>query len=143
MGEHVDHAAILPCCLQLEVYAIRRTKPGSLKGGNKSPHRVYAATLTKDPTAPELQRDFLFIDMFRGRTQTTWPFLGHFLTPLPPRDISWFFEGPSPSPQMSRVFRKFSGILLYTNNRHRELVKNMFIRNLYFFCKTKIQFKNI
>jgi len=58
----------------------------------------------------------------RGRTQTTWPFLGHFLT--------------SPPPQMSRVFRKFSGILLYTNNRHRELVKNV-LRNLYFSVKQK------
>jgi len=48
----------------VEAYAIR-TKPGSFKGANKSPHRIFAAALTKDPTAPELHRDFFsFIDMF-------------------------------------------------------------------------------
>jgi len=46
----------------------------------------------------------LFCDIYRGmrkelrgRTQTTWPFLGHFLTPLVTCDISWFFEGPPPN----------------------------------------------
>jgi len=79
----------------------------------------------------------------RGRTQTTWPFLGHFLTPPPPLVTYRGSSRDHPSPQMSRVFRKFSDILLYTNNRHIELVKNVFIKKLVFFCKTKIQFKNI
>jgi len=32
------------------------TKPGSFKGSNKSPQRIFAAALTKDTTAPELHR---------------------------------------------------------------------------------------
>jgi len=35
-----------------------RNKPGSFKGGDMSPRRIFAAALAKDPTAPEQHRDF-------------------------------------------------------------------------------------
>ena len=57
IGGYADHSAISPRWFIAEVYAIR-TKPGSFKGDNKSLHRIFAAALTRDPTAPELHRDF-------------------------------------------------------------------------------------
>jgi len=48
-------SATTPCRCQAQTYAIR-TKPGSFKGGNESPHHIFAAALTKDPIAPELHR---------------------------------------------------------------------------------------
>ena len=39
-----------PCWQRVQIYAIR-TKPCSFKGGNESPHRIFSATLAKDPTA--------------------------------------------------------------------------------------------
>jgi len=38
-----------------QTYALR-TKPGSFKGDNKSPHCIFAAALTKHPTALERHR---------------------------------------------------------------------------------------
>jgi len=53
--EYADQSATMPCLGRVQTYA-KRTKPGSFKGGNESPHRIFAATLIKDPTAPELHR---------------------------------------------------------------------------------------
>jgi len=42
---HADHSATTPCWRQAQNYALR-TKPGSFKGGNESPHhRIFAAAL--------------------------------------------------------------------------------------------------
>jgi len=56
ISEHADHlSAISPRWIRTGVYAIR-TKPGSFNGGDKSPHSIFPAALTKDPTSPELHR---------------------------------------------------------------------------------------
>jgi len=46
---HTDHSATTSCWRRAQTYAMR-TKSGSFKGGYESPHRVFAAALTKDPT---------------------------------------------------------------------------------------------
>jgi len=55
IGRHADHSATTPCWRWAQTYALR-TKPGSFKGGNKSPHHIFAADLTKVPTVPELHK---------------------------------------------------------------------------------------
>jgi len=54
-GGHADHSASTPCWRRAQTHAIR-TKPGSFKGGNKSPHHIFAAALATVSTAPELHR---------------------------------------------------------------------------------------
>jgi len=54
-GGHADHSATTPCYKLAQTYATR-TKPGSFKAGNKPPRRIFAAALTKVPTAPQLPR---------------------------------------------------------------------------------------
>ena len=56
MGGHAYLSAVSPLHGRLgQKYGIR-SKLRSFKGGNKSPHSIFAATLTKGPTARELHR---------------------------------------------------------------------------------------
>jgi len=54
-GRHADHSATVPRWRRKEIYA-KRTKLCSFLDGTKSPHRIFAAALTKAPTAPWLHR---------------------------------------------------------------------------------------
>jgi len=74
-------------------------------------------------------------DFLWGRTQTTWPFLGHFLTPLPPpRDMSWFFEGPLP-PKCHVFFVNFLEYYCTQISVTDSSWKMCLLRNFYFSVK--------
>jgi len=51
-----NYDASLIASTQPETSAMR-TKPGSFNGDNESPHRIFAAALTKDSAVPELHRE--------------------------------------------------------------------------------------
>ena len=60
--------------------------------------------------------------------------------PPPPRDISWFFEGPPLPPKCHVFFVNFLEYYCTQITVTESSWKMCLLRNLYFFCKTKAQF---
>ena len=108
-GGHADHSATTPCWRWGETYAIR-TKPGTFKGGNEPPHRIFAAALTKDPTAPELhrrERKVLSVHSI-GNLKSTPPLLLPRKRLLRPDNLASITYGDIQGPQQESIRIKIS-----------------------------------